>query len=497
MAETTDRPQRTEDAPSYEAAPPATESYRPLSLLALGGFGLAVLYALIVVIGGLVALVARVPWLMPGWTFVLPLAALVVCWLARVRIRDSENTLSGSAFTTWGFRITILVGVSYAAYYGATFFVVRSQAIDFANQVFEPLKQDHPNFEDADRAAEKSFLLAYGVPLKDVDDNDLRTMLEVKFNSPMGTVGGAGQYTRYRQSEFVRLIEMAGSDAQILPLGVVDWEYADRGYRVVLRYHVVTPLADFDMSVETFRRDPNPGESRGPQWQIPLAKGGMRVLADSLKPSEHGVQSLQKSKMAQTFASDWIDKVNRGQWAEAYADTLPPSERSRLEKSYQNARLSAAAPMAGAAVLGLYDSASRDALSGRYGGELDKLIRLDKKTFWAGKEQRALIVQRIQHSFRLGADGSPSVNPRLQESMPWIREKDGQTTVALDLGVNYLDESGMKPQYIVEGRLLVTAKDSDADRLPSAWRIAAVEMVSGRTPAPMMPGGGRPPGGQP
>src|SRR5690349_6288502 len=112
MAETTDHPHGSESvsSPAEERisthpqppggelgtlAPAVTETYRPLSLLALAGFGLAVIYDLVVLIGAAVSLFSHIPWLMPGWTFLLPVAALILCWAARTRIRNSEDTLSG------------------------------------------------------------------------------------------------------------------------------------------------------------------------------------------------------------------------------------------------------------------------------------------------------------------------------------------------------------------------------------------------------------------
>src|SRR5262245_52442410 len=130
MAEATDRPQGAGEVSSgitttpgggIGTMPTASEPYRPLSLLALAAFAVAVLYAFIVVLGGAVSLFTRVPWLMPGWSFLVPVVALVLCWAARARIRDSEGTLSGLAFSTWGARLAIVVGLTYAAYYGFTF----------------------------------------------------------------------------------------------------------------------------------------------------------------------------------------------------------------------------------------------------------------------------------------------------------------------------------------------------------------------------------------
>jgi hypothetical protein len=487
MAETTDRPRGAEEIPSSTTAPLAAESYRPLSLLALAGFALAVVYALVVLVGGLVALVGRVPWLMPGWTFLLPLAALIVCWTAQMRIRASEDTLSGLAFTTWGFRLTIVLALTYSAYYAATFFTVRHQAIVFVDRVFEALKEGR---------TEQSFLLALGVPVKDVDDSDLRDMLEGRYNAPMGPPGTPGPYTRYRQGDFVRLIQQGGSATRIVPMGVVEWDYTSgsegrRGYRVVLRYHIAAPLAEFEMDVETFGRESKPGEGKGRQWQIALVKGGMQMDTKSVKPTERGAEMMLKSQMAQQFATMWTEKINRNQWAEAYLDTLSPADRSRWHDGQNIARLLALAPLAGSTVFGLCDAACRDLLAGQQTLDAAKLIHIDK-TFWTVKQQSAAIRQRIEQTFQASSAERPTVSLRLPQAMPRVSEHDGRITVAFDLGVNYMDESGTTTQYVVEGRLLVSAEGGDADQVPSAWRIDSLEMETGRTP-PAMPRPGQPP----
>jgi hypothetical protein len=452
-------------------APMASETYRPLSLLALAGFGLAVLYALVVLIGAAVALFSRIPWLMPSWTFLLPLAALVLCWAARTRIRESEGTLSGLAFTTWGFRLTILVGLTYAAYYGATFFAVRGQAIDCADRFFEDIKQGRN---------EQAFLLSLGIPPKDMEGADLRNMLESRFNSPKGMLGSVGDFTRFCQAQFVRFIEMDGPKANIALKGVSEWEYSKGGYRVVLKYHIATSLVNFEMNLETFGRDSKPGEPKGRQWQIVLPKSDAQ---ESMKLTPLGEEVVKKKlDTARQFVMAWTEKINQQQWAEAYLDTLPPSERSRLRQGQLVIRFLATAPVAGLASLGLYDAACHDFLVGPKNLGSGKLIRIDDKTFWAGKQQRDEIKQRVQKTFQPDAAGRLPFNLTLQQVMPLVRESDGRTTAFFDVILRYLDERAEKTQYIVEGKLVVTAKGSDADRSLSAWRVEAIDVESGRTP---------------
>lgn len=427
-------------------APLSSESYRPLSLLALAGFGLAVLYALVVVIGAAAALFNRIPWLMPNWTFLLPVAALVVCWAARTRIRDSEGTLSGLAFTTWGFRLTIVIGLTYAAYYGFTFFAVRLQATECADRFFEQIEQGH---------LEQAFLMSQGILAKNADSDDLRNTLQSRFNNPLGPPGSAGPFSLFRQMHFVRFLEMAGPRAKIVFRGVNDWGYEKGGYRVVLKYHVITDLGEFDVSVETFGRDPKPDEPKGLKWEVRLAQGATDMLPDSWRPTPLGEELVKKkSRTAQEFASAWMAKVNQQQWDEAYLDTLKPSERPRAREAHPGAT----------------------ALASR------QLIRLDEKTFWAGKNQRDDILKRIRKTFQPGVSGKSAFVLTFQQAMPLIRAEAGQTTVFFDVSLRYLEESSEQPQYTVEGRLVVSAEGSDADTSPSAWHVESLEVESGRTP---------------
>ncbi|HTU17957.1 MAG TPA: stage II sporulation protein M [Gemmataceae bacterium] len=424
-------------------APPVTETYRPLSLLALAGFGIAVIYALVVLIGAAVALFNHIPWLMPSWTFLLPVAALVLCWAARLRIDGSEGTLSGLAFAAWGMRLAIVVGLTYTAYYGATFFAVRGKAVDCADSFFEYLKKGQ---------TDQAFLLTQGIPIKDMESADRRNMLEARFNAPEGAAS-VGKLTRFRQAQVVRYIEMGGAETNIALQGVSKWEHDKDGYRVVLRYHIHTPLGDFDTSLATFGRDSKPGEPKGGQWQVDLTGSEMVIPPQAMKRTPHGEEVLQKLRMAEQLASSWAEKIDTQQWAAAYLDTLRSSERAGLSKQEL-----------------------RKGLEKLVSGEL---IRIDDERFWAGKQQKDNIKRRIRKSFQ---PGRPTVQLNLAKVMPLVRESEDGTTVLFDVNLLYLDETTGKPQYTVEGKLLVTAQEPDAASSVSAWRVEAVDVESGRTP---------------
>jgi hypothetical protein len=406
--------------------PTDSEKYQPLSLLALAGFGLAVVYAFLVLIGGAVALLGRIPWLMPYWTFLLPVGILIVCWAARMRILDSEGTLSGLAFTTWGSRLAILCGITYAAYYFAAFLAVRGQAINAANDFFQKIK---------DERLEEAFLMSQEASTKGMDSSQMRDMLESRFNQPMGP-GQPGPYTRFRHEPFVRFIEIDSGQTDIKPTGVASWEYGKSGYRVLLTYHIANPLVEFDMNVDTFGRDPKPGESKGRQWQVRLVGSETLIIRDSFRQTQQGEELEQKTKSAQKFAEDWVAKASD-------VNALKPAEREAFSK----------------------------------------LIRIDDKTFWVSKQQRDDILRRVRNTFQTGAKGpsTPFILSLQQGGRPRLRENDGRTTVWIDVVLRYNEEGVNLPLYVVDGRLVVSAKSGAAADAPSAWQVDALEVESART----------------
>jgi hypothetical protein len=433
MAETTDHPQipadtvMSEEALGGRASAPAG-TYQPLSLLAMAGFGLASLYALVVLVGGAVSLMGHIPWLMPYWTCLLPLAALVVCRAARTRILSSEGTLSGLAFTTWGSRLAILFSVTYAAYYFATFLAVRGPAINCANEFLEKIKSGQRL---------QAFLMTLDIPNKNKSSDELRNEIETRFNQPQAGPGGGmpGAFTRLSQDRLVRFLEMDGEQAVTVPTGVAVWEYSKGGYRVLLNYHVATSLVEFDMQVETFGRDPKSGEPKGRQWQVVVNRGLTSIVPDTTKRTQRGYDFEQRTIKAQQCAQDWAAKASD-------VAELPPSERAKYTK----------------------------------------LIR-GYETFWASPTQRKDILERIHKSFQLSDGGkNSSLSMMLQpNAIPLLRESDGRTMAWIDMSLRYMEEGGTMPQYVVEGHLVLSADSSEAAKSPSAWRVDAIEIESGRT----------------
>ena len=134
MAETTDRPPDPNGlAAPLPAAPAradeAPKAYSSLSLLALGGLGVAVVYAVVVRRRRPPSPCSTAcPGSCRSWSLAVPLAAVVLCWAARVQIQNSEGALTGTRLTVWGLWLSLAVGLLYAAYYSACYLSVTRMA---------------------------------------------------------------------------------------------------------------------------------------------------------------------------------------------------------------------------------------------------------------------------------------------------------------------------------------------------------------------------------
>jgi hypothetical protein len=462
---------------------PEPEPYRPVSLLAVAAFGLAAVYSALVLFGGLFAMLNRSPWLLPWWTFALPLLAAGAALIARFQIRRSEGTQSGLALTSWTFVLSLVVGfVIYGPYYLATYIRVRWQAQAFAENWLKSV---------AEGKTEEAFFETTRPPRRIVrtpdDPNDtaaMRRMLELVHNTTADPTR-RGAFTSFSASEFVRLLQAAGPNAKIEAAGVKDWDYEKGGYSVTLAYRVTTDLASFPIQVKVLS-----SESGGRQWQVLVEETGIEGgQAPYESYTDKGKQLRAQNQVAEVLANDWIQALNAGYLDRVYSSTL--SANKRLQYQSYPVRFALGSVLAA-------DEAGLEHLEARrkMGQTVEDggLIRIKDGVFWAPDRQlrdRALAETEAVLNGR-----TPKARRILLAGRfpPQVTVDDKRIHLGYDLQMTVPGEKKDDVPLMIEGRVIVGADMADVSKGPrslDSWRVEALELVRARN-APQQGPGARP-----
>jgi hypothetical protein len=474
-------------------APP----YRPLSLLALIGVAVSGLYAAVVVIGGLVAFFAGDPWLMAGWTILLPIAGAVLSGMGWWQIQRSEGTLAGDKLARWGLLLSLLVGLGYWSYVGATYFAIGREADHYGQKFVEKL---------ANRDILSAFLMALPPSERPAEGEGARGQVEARFNAGQMSRTGGGAFTAFSQTPYVRLLTLGGGEQTKIDFAGVDkWGYVNGGYQVRLLYNVETPQISFVLELPVQAKEGK--GSAGRQWFILWDQIGLRGNLDSAV-SPKGKNQLPTAMQGRDFLEGpWVRAIDNGKTLDAYLPTLPESER---DGARQTAALGvaggflAAGSAAGGAPASLVAAALAAepslgpalVLPGLHDFLNGSLVSAGKDVFWASDPAtRDDVIEQFSRAFRHpNSQLAMMVQPDVKVRFPWMQVKGDRFVVECDFMARVPVAT---PRYMVEGRVVIDCDAAQAEAgtvSSSGWRILRVELVGAKA-APTMPAG--PEGGKP
>ncbi len=363
----TTQPPAGPDVGSAPAALEAVEPYRPLSILAVVGLALAVLYSLCVLVGGIVPFVrahyvwfmaglfaagtggavaailrgesrpGRIalfvlsglggllvvvglggllaysgsdPWLMSPWFWLLVGAALFLCWFAWVRIRESEGALGGLALARWGAGLSLFFAAYYAVYLLGNSLAVNSQAEACAAEHLDLLRQGKE---------ELAFLRTIAPAARPSESGDLASAIEFEFNTPRSE-REPGQYTTFRHADYVQFIRLSGKDARFTRRET-NWQRTPAGYVVTLTYDVESAVGEFELRLTVHSVE---GVRGTRQWYVQPRPDGVTEMK-SHTPA--GIALFNALRATQVQVAEWISQVQGGEIEQAYLGTLSPGER--------------------------------------------------------------------------------------------------------------------------------------------------------------------------
>src|SRR5262249_41916529 len=270
-------------------------------------------YTAFLVLFALVALLRRTPLLFGSAALVVPLLTLAVSGVGWLQVQRSEGTKAGSNLALWGMLLSLLSGLSYGAYYGASALAIQQQSQPFVVDWFEKLKKGQ---------TAEAFRLTLPPPSRPPEGKDLRGELELRFNSgPDG--GGRGPFNAFNQGDLARFCQQGGADTKITPLGVNEWKYQEGGYRIHQTFQVDTPEAQFQGLLATHGIDSPGGQGR--QWRIVYDETNLRQVP---APTPLAVRMIELRGGSTLFLRDWLQNLAAGRLEDVYLDTRPPAERA-------------------------------------------------------------------------------------------------------------------------------------------------------------------------
>ena len=103
------------------------DAYAPISGLAVAALAVALLFALLAVVGAAAAYRSKTAF-EDTWLLVFPPLAVVLAFVARRRIRAAEGTVTGEKYANLAWTVAVVGGLVFVAYLAAIDYAVRSEA---------------------------------------------------------------------------------------------------------------------------------------------------------------------------------------------------------------------------------------------------------------------------------------------------------------------------------------------------------------------------------
>jgi hypothetical protein len=506
----------------------ADEPYRPLSLMAIFGFTMAVVYAALVLLGGLAPLAARYPKLFvglavlaplagvlvairrkkrsaaqiatyAGWSlgglatvfglgglvafsgsnpwlllegsgWILVLAAVLLCWLARSRIASSEGTLGGTALATWGLAVGLFFGLNYAAYLASNVFAIRGQARQCAEEFLKLI----PNEADPD-----ALVQAYSRTLSASSrpKSELRSAIEIQHNIPRDARGSnaAGMFSTFCQQPFVLLMRMGQPTIKFDRIERTIFKRG--GYEVDLVYKIDTVMGSFEMQIGTTGQEVTDATGTRRQWHVDV----MRTLMVGTRTNTPAGDKFEKaSYFARQSANEWVMKLRANQSVAAFLDTIPHKDRTGV---VGNALLlePALVSVTGLTLPGAW-GAKED------GGAVRKLWEafrdgalVDQKDLWAARDNAK---KEMAEDIRMALAGKAKIGSDISlfdTLVPAYKEGGEQSEFRFPIRFLTWTPEATKARYFVEGEVIVVGPAEPDPAVGLPYRVTKLRLVRGQT----------------
>ena len=260
----------------------------------------------------LVSFIKGDPLFLSAWFLLLPGTAAVLAVMSLQRIKQSESTLAGGRLAHWALGIGAVAGLGYITFTTFTGLAIQQQADRFLTEAASD-SGFFPKLAKGDVAG--AFLLTQPWDnRKNARPLDV-ALMQAAFDAPMNERTPKGKLTYFLENDVVRLIAQAGDQSvTIEPLGIKDWAYVDKGYKVERNYRVTTPEAVFVTLLSVHSQETGDPEL-GRKWTVLWGPENKVTFDDkSLTPLGKKLPECCADQSVR-FANGWVQKMRPGQGA--------------------------------------------------------------------------------------------------------------------------------------------------------------------------------------
>ncbi|MCI0377439.1 MAG: hypothetical protein L0215_07525, partial [Gemmataceae bacterium] len=297
---------------------PAAAEYRPLSGAAVGGFILGSVFAGILTLATLIALIQGRPLFLPTWALALAVVGGLLSFVGQIHIRNSEGTRAGMKLARWGLGLCVFLGLGYFAYSFVTGLALTKQANDFmmeerdAHTGFFPMIQKGAvNERDFHQAFLLTLPMTSRIGARPEDAKGMRIR-----HDQASPDGQPGHLSNFRRMPLVALLMTYPKDTtKIEPLGVKEWYYEVGSYVVSRGYRITTPEVVMEVLVPVQSTEgAEEGDVR--RWFAALPKS--QVISSQRTDKGKGLYYLRMQ--ARDYIDQWLTKMNMGNPFEGYSE---------------------------------------------------------------------------------------------------------------------------------------------------------------------------------
>jgi hypothetical protein len=445
------------------------QAYSSLSIMALIGFGIAALHAAAIVLMAIVGLFNQTPLLLSVWTLLVPLSAILLCLIARNRIRSSEGTLAGETLTRWGLLLTLFTGLGYWSYYTAVFFAVRQQARAYAEDWLDRLREG-----DTVRAAMSALPPLKRLGLNDIkDESELAAEVEQRIlglEGPRKTEKQpASMLNTFNQLPLVRQLAQGGKETNLVLKGVVSWSYVRGGYEVVLLYDLEMPDATVEATITARGQTAPQNEYEQRQWYIDMKQSHLHEQDLMRRMTEQGRVMARIGGQSGEFLGKWQNEITGTERQGAFLLSLPAEQREQAKKAIEKAAPLAALAGSFGATTALPEGVTLEKLAQFCDG---KPMEIDGRFRLPDNERQELLADMrklfTQDDSRLRFMPSQSLPLRTRSKDKLLFKHDVQI--------------GVPSGYLVEAvaEIECDAKALDSPKVEPNWRFVTLRLVSAK-----------------